>query len=240
MVPGANFSNGTGAKHFQTWHRCQILNGTGATPLPNWHQCQFSKWHRCQAFSNFGTGAKFWMAPVPHLCQIGTGANFLNVTSAGAKFSNGTSAKHFQTLAPVPCFEWHRYHTFTKLAPVPIFYMSPVPQLFKLGTSASLSNGTSTVALVWTIFRDWGCVHWCKIDLLLQTRRLIRPCRSCGHKSRAIFCSIDWYMTSFMDMAPMALPPQHFFWSQIFDFRRATVGYLCLGRSFSKHKMTTD
>jgi len=59
MVPGANFSNGTGAKHFQTWHRCQILNGTGATPLPNWHQCQFSKWHRCQAFSNFGTGAKF-------------------------------------------------------------------------------------------------------------------------------------------------------------------------------------
>jgi len=47
-------------------------------------------------------------------------------------------------------------------------------------------------------------------------------------------------MTSFMDMAPMALPPQHFFWSQIFDFRRATVGYLCLGRSFSKHKMTTD
>jgi len=48
------------------------------------------------------------MAPVPHLYQISTGANFLNGTGVGANFSNGTSAKHFQTLAPVSYFEWHR------------------------------------------------------------------------------------------------------------------------------------
>ena len=152
------------------------------------------------------------MEPVSHLYHIGTSANFLNGTSAGANFSNGSGAKHFQTLALVPFFEWHWCHTFTKLAPVPIFYMSPVPQLFKHGTSVSLSNGTSAVPLVWTIFQDWGCVHWCKIDLLLKTRRLIRPCRSYGHKSRAVFCSIDWCMTSFMDMAPVVLPAQNFFW----------------------------
>jgi len=87
------------------------------------------------------------MAPVPHLYQIGTGANVLNDTGVGANFSNGTGAKHFQTLAPVPCFEWHRCYTFTELAPVPIMYMAPVPQLFKLGTSASLSKGTSRLLL---------------------------------------------------------------------------------------------
>ena len=164
-----------------------------------------------------GTGAKFWTALVLRRYQIGTGANFLNVTGAGANFSNGTGAKHFQTLAPVP-----------------IFYMAPMPQLLKLGTSTSLSNGTSIVALVWTIFRDWGCVHWCKIDFLLKTRRLIRPCRSYGHKSRAIFCSIDCYMTCFMDMAPVGLPAQNFFGEPNLCLKASNSGLFMFGTLFLK------
>jgi len=81
------------------------------------------------------------MAPVPHLYQIGTGANFLNGTSAGANFSNGTGAKHFQTLAhskhgtgatPLPNWHWcqfstcHQCYSFSNLAPVPVCQMAPV------------------------------------------------------------------------------------------------------------------
>jgi len=60
----------------------------------------------------------------------------------GANFSNGTGAKNFQTLAPVPCFEWHRCHTFIQLAPVPIFQMAPVPNIFKLWHRCHALNGT--------------------------------------------------------------------------------------------------
>jgi len=84
----------------------------------------------------------FQMAPVPNIFKLWHRCHFLNGTGVGANFSNGTGAKHFQSLAPVACFEWHLCHTFTKLVPVPIMCMAPVPQLFKLGTSASLSNGT--------------------------------------------------------------------------------------------------
>jgi len=59
----------------------------------------------------------------------------------GVSFSNGTGATLFQTLAPVPCFEWHRCHTFTKLALVAIFY---------IGTSA-------TAFRTW---HQWQFVKW--------------------------------------------------------------------------------
>jgi len=89
------------------------------------------------------------MAPVPHLYQIGTGANFLNGTGVGANFSNGTSAKHFQTLAPVPCFEWHRCHTFTKLALVPLMYMAPMPvcQMAPVGCFCTSVNDFSRLRM---------------------------------------------------------------------------------------------
>jgi len=118
MVPGANFSNGTGAKQVPG---ANFSNGTGAKHFQTLAPVSCFEWHRCHTFTKLRCHTFTKLAPVPHLYQIGTGANFLNGTSVGANFSNGTGAKHFQTLAPVSCFEWHRCHTFTKLAPVPIF-----------------------------------------------------------------------------------------------------------------------
>ena len=114
--------------------------------------CFLASFFACQA-----TGVESYFGTVAlHLYQIGTGANFLNGTGAGANFSNGTAARHFQTLPPVPCFEWHQWHTFTKLAPVP--FLTTDTRI----KSAPRCHGAKIFIGTGTLFSQ--CWHWCQIS----------------------------------------------------------------------------
>jgi len=128
---------------------------------------------------------------------------------------NGTCATPLPNWYRCQLCAWHQCHSFSNLAPVLVCQMAP--GFSRLRMRALMRN-----------------------QFLLKIRQLMWLCRSCGHKSRAIFVgavlTATWRVLRTWHQWRCQL--KICLGSQMFDLGRATVGYLCLGRRFWKHKMT--